>query len=39
MKSGLELIDIGSDNMAPFMKERTRVYTDVGSAMGLGGGK
>jgi hypothetical protein len=35
-KSGFELVNIGVDRMDPFMKERTRIYTDVGRGMGLG---
>jgi tripartite-type tricarboxylate transporter receptor subunit TctC len=36
MKSGLELIDIGSDNMAPFMKEKIELYTRGARLLGLG---
>jgi putative tricarboxylic transport membrane protein len=35
-KSGFELVNIGVERMDGFMKERTRVYTDVGRRMGLG---
>ena len=35
-KSGFELVDVGVDRMEAFMKERTKVYTDVGRRMGLG---
>ena len=35
-KSGFELIDVGVDKMDAFMKERTKVYTDVARQMGLG---
>ena len=38
-KSGFELVNVGVDGMDAFMKARTRVYTDVGKRMGLGGGK
>ena len=35
-KSGFELIDVGVDKMDAFMKERAKVYTEVGRKMGLG---
>ena len=35
-KSGFELIDIGPDRMEAFMRERARVYQQVGRQMGLG---
>ncbi len=35
-KSGFELVNVGVDGMEPFMRERARVYTDVGRQMGLG---
>ena len=35
-KSGFELVDVGVDRMEAFMKERTKIYTDVGRRMGLG---
>ena len=35
-KSGFELVNVGPDRMAAFMKERSRVYTEVGRQMGLG---
>jgi tripartite-type tricarboxylate transporter receptor subunit TctC len=35
-KSGFELVDVGVDRMDAFMKERVKVYTDVGRRMGLG---
>ena len=35
-KNGLELIHIGMDQMDAFMKERAKVYTEVGKKMGLG---
>ena len=35
-KSGFELVNVGVDRMDAFMKERTKVYTDVGKQMGLG---
>ncbi len=34
-KSGFELVNIGVDKMDVFMKERVKVYTDVGRQMGL----
>ncbi|HEY6240185.1 MAG TPA: tripartite tricarboxylate transporter substrate binding protein [Burkholderiales bacterium] len=34
-KSGFELVNVGVDQMDAFMKERTRVYTDVAKQMGL----
>ena len=38
-KAGFELVNVGIDGMDAYMKARTRVYTDVGKRMGLGGGK
>ncbi len=35
-KSGFELVNVGVDRMEAFMKERVKVYTDVGRQMGLG---
>jgi tripartite-type tricarboxylate transporter receptor subunit TctC len=35
-KSGFELVNIGPDRMEAFMRERTRVYQEVGRQMGLG---
>ena len=35
-KAGFELVNIGVDGMEPFMRARTRIYTDVGKRMGLG---
>ena len=35
-KSGFELLDIGTDRMDTFMRERVRAYTEVGKRMGLG---
>jgi tripartite-type tricarboxylate transporter receptor subunit TctC len=35
-KSGFELVNIGPERMETFMRERTRVYTEVGRQMGLG---
>jgi tripartite-type tricarboxylate transporter receptor subunit TctC len=35
-KSGFELINVGPDQMDRFMRERTKVYTEVGQRMGLG---
>jgi tripartite-type tricarboxylate transporter receptor subunit TctC len=34
-KSGFELVNIGLDEMEPFMKERTRLYTESARRMGL----
>jgi len=36
-KNGFELVNVGLDGMDAFMRTRTRVYTDVGKRMGLGG--
>lgn len=35
-KSGFELVNVGPEGMDPFMKEKIRVYTQVGKQMGLG---
>jgi len=35
-KSGFELVNVGLDGMDAFMKERAKVYTEVGRKMGLG---
>jgi tripartite-type tricarboxylate transporter receptor subunit TctC len=35
-KSGFELVNVGVDQMDAFMKDRTRVYTEVARQMGLG---
>ena len=35
-KSGFELIDVGTDKMDAFMREKSRVYTEAGKRMGLG---
>jgi tripartite-type tricarboxylate transporter receptor subunit TctC len=35
-KSGFELINVGSDQMDAFMKDKIRVYTDGAKALGLG---
>ena len=35
-KSGFELVNVGIDGIDAFMKERTKVYTEVGRKMGLG---
>jgi tripartite-type tricarboxylate transporter receptor subunit TctC len=35
-KSGFELVDVGVERMDAFMKERTKIYSDVGRRMGLG---
>ena len=36
-KAGFELVNVGIDGMDAFMRTRTRVYTEVGKRMGLGG--
>jgi tripartite-type tricarboxylate transporter receptor subunit TctC len=38
-KVGFELVNVGVDGMDAFMRTRTRIYTDVGTRMGLGGKK
>ena len=35
-KSGFELVNIGVEQMDAFMKEKVKVYTEVGRQMGLG---
>jgi tripartite-type tricarboxylate transporter receptor subunit TctC len=35
-KSGFELVNIGVDRMEPFMRERTKAYTEVAKRLGLG---
>ncbi len=35
-KSGFELVNVGLEGMDAFMRERVRVYTEVGKGMGLG---
>jgi tripartite-type tricarboxylate transporter receptor subunit TctC len=35
-KSGFELVNVGPERMEAFMREKTRVYTEVGRQMGLG---
>ena len=35
-RSGFELVNVGVDRMDAFMKERVKVYTEVGRQMGLG---
>jgi tripartite-type tricarboxylate transporter receptor subunit TctC len=35
-KSGFELVNVGVDNMEPFMRERTKIYTEVAKRLGLG---
>jgi len=35
-KAGFELVNVGVDGMDAFMRTRTRIYTDVGTRMGLG---
>jgi tripartite-type tricarboxylate transporter receptor subunit TctC len=36
-KAGFELVNVGLDGMDAFMRTRTKVYTEVGKRMGLGG--
>ena len=36
-RSGFELVNVGVDRMDAFMKERTKVYTEVARQLGLGG--
>jgi tripartite-type tricarboxylate transporter receptor subunit TctC len=38
-KAGFELVNVGLDGMDSFMRTRTKVYTEVGKRMGLGGSK
>ena len=35
-KSGFELVNIGVDRMEPFMRERSKAYTEVAKRLGLG---
>jgi tripartite-type tricarboxylate transporter receptor subunit TctC len=35
-KNGFELVNIGVDNMEPFMRERVKIYTEVAKRLGLG---
>src|SRR5919109_2820257 len=35
-KSGFELVDVGVEKMDAFMKEKVKVYSEVGKRMGLG---
>ena len=35
-KSGFELVDVGVETMDAFMKEKTKIYTEVAKRMGLG---
>jgi len=35
-RSGFELVNVGPDRMDAFMKDKIRVYTEVGKQMGLG---
>ena len=35
-KSGFELVNVGVEGMDAFMKERAKVYVEVGRKMGLG---
>jgi len=35
-KSGFELVNVGVDKMDAFMKEKVKLYTEVGKQMGLG---
>ena len=38
-KNGFELVNVGADQMVPFMKERTRLYAEGAQRLGLGQGK
>ena len=38
-KSGFELINIGVDQMEPFMKDKTKLYTEGAQRLGLGAKK
>ena len=38
-KAGFELVNVGVADMDAFMRTRTKIYTDVGKRMGLGGSK
>ena len=35
-KSGFELVNVGVDKMEPFMRERSKAYTEVAKRLGLG---
>ena len=35
-KSGFELVNVGVDRMEPFMRERTKAYTELAKRLGLG---
>ena len=35
-KNGFELVNVGVDNMEPFMRERIKIYTEVAKRLGLG---
>jgi len=35
-KSGFELVNVGTDQMETFMRDKSKVYTEVGKQMGLG---
>ena len=35
-KNGFELINVGTDQMDAFMKDRTRIYTEGAQRLGLG---
>ncbi len=35
-KSGFELVNVGTDQMEAFMKEKTRLYTEAAQQLGLG---
>lgn len=35
-RSGFELVDVGAEQREAFMREKTKVYTEVGRQMGLG---
>ena len=34
-KNGFELVNVGTDRMDAFMKERIRIYTDAAKRMGI----
>jgi tripartite-type tricarboxylate transporter receptor subunit TctC len=38
-KSGFELINVGLDQMGPFMAEKAKLYTESAKRLNLGGGK
>jgi hypothetical protein len=35
-KNGFELVNVGTDQMDAFMKERIRIYTEGAQRLGLG---